>query len=98
MQTKILTSISIFQVDIIKDSAAHTESTVRTSAYHNLWQAVPKEKKGGGPPPSFILVIEATINIIKPKMLEIYREDDRTRTDFIAYDNIFSNLNPTDRA
>ena len=36
LQKKILTTISIFQVDIIKDSEAHTESKVRTTAYHNL--------------------------------------------------------------
>jgi hypothetical protein len=36
LQTKILTSISIFQVDIIKDSAAQTEKKVRTTAYYNL--------------------------------------------------------------
>ena len=62
-----------------------------------MWQTVPEEKRRGSPPP-FILVIEATINTIKPKVIEVYREDDRIRTDFIAYDNILSNLNPTDRA
>lgn len=36
LQTKILTSISIFQVDIIKDSEAQTDAKTCTTAYHNL--------------------------------------------------------------
>ena len=75
LQTQILTSISIFQVDTTKDNAAQEEAKIRTTAYHNLWQTVPKEKRRGSPPP-FILVIEASINISKLEVIEIYREYD----------------------
>ena len=47
LQTKILRSISIYQIDIIKDSAAQTETKVHTTACHSLRHTVPKEKKRG---------------------------------------------------
>ena len=50
-----------------------------------------------GSPPPFILVIEATNDVLMPKVVESYYEDDPIRADFIEYTNILSNLNPPDR-